>query len=64
MHRLKSHLHLQFLCSPTRTEKLTLQVINLTHLNRPVNVPNVHELFVNLFGGKFVYVRLFNKERT
>ncbi|KAJ0653635.1 putative cytochrome c1, cytochrome c-like domain superfamily [Helianthus annuus] len=27
---------------------------------RPVNEPNVHELFVNLFGGKFVYVHLFN----
>ncbi|KAJ0778522.1 hypothetical protein HanLR1_Chr02g0072611 [Helianthus annuus] len=28
---------------------------------RPVNEPNVHELFMNLFGGKFVYVGLFNK---
>ncbi|MFS8028413.1 putative P-type phospholipid transporter [Helianthus anomalus] len=28
---------------------------------RPVSEPNIHELFVNLFGGKFVYVRLFSK---
>ncbi|MFS7910119.1 hypothetical protein Hanom_Chr02g00102541 [Helianthus anomalus] len=27
------------------------------HKVRPVNELNVHELFVNLFGGKFVYVR-------
>ncbi|KAJ0807086.1 putative cytochrome b5-like heme/steroid binding domain-containing protein [Helianthus annuus] len=31
------------------------------HFIRPVNEPNVHELFMNVFGGKFVYVRLFSK---
>ncbi|MFS7956173.1 hypothetical protein Hanom_Chr07g00651461 [Helianthus anomalus] len=25
-------------------------------INRPINESNIHELFVNLFGGKFVYL--------
>ncbi|KAF5801818.1 hypothetical protein HanXRQr2_Chr06g0252471 [Helianthus annuus] len=31
---------------------------------RSVNESNVYELFLNLFGGKFIYVRLLINERT
>ncbi|KAJ0801613.1 hypothetical protein HanPI659440_Chr03g0119191 [Helianthus annuus] len=37
------------------------EVVKCLRKARTVNEPNVHELFMNLFGGKFVYVRLFNK---
>ena len=55
----KKSVSLYFKANTSHQEmKKTNQAIPIS---RPVNEPNVHEPFVNLFGAKFVYVCFFNK---
>ncbi|MFS7967548.1 hypothetical protein Hanom_Chr09g00786971 [Helianthus anomalus] len=43
--------------------KVSISTHLLMNTIRPVNEPNVHELLMNLFGGKFVYL-LTERTRT